>query len=50
MSKITKIVGAMLALCWMVSPVSAAGHTKAGWTLSGGESKVAFGSIKKGKI
>ncbi len=50
MSKITKFIGAVLALCWMVSPVMAAGHSKPGWTLSAGESKVAFGSIKKGKI
>ena len=45
-----KFIIAIAAMFMAVAPVSAASHTMGQWVLSADESKVAFGSIKKGTV
>ena len=49
MTKFLTFLSTLAALALFALPVSAAGHMKGGWTLSPAESKVSFGSVKKGK-
>ena len=49
MSKLIKFTYTLIAIALFAGPAIAAGHMKGGWILSAAESKVSFGSIKKGK-
>ena len=49
MSKLLGIVAAVIAAVYVSAPAFAASSMMGKWTLSAPESKVAFGSIKKGK-
>ncbi len=49
MRKITGFLAVLISTVWLAAPAIAGSHGKAKWTLSSADSKVSFGSIKKGK-